>query len=392
MFSSNGFNQGFSYPHDPMNEGFTNPPVFSGFDPFLVLGVSKFYGVGDGKRPCNNKDVETAFHTLSRQYHPDKTSSLPEEEKKVVETKYKDICKAYDMIKDEASRTRVMLGFMQEPSIPEPPINEAPRGMFGNNSAHLSTSVYRNFQEKKPPIRKQVECTLEELFKGCYKHLEFEKKVYDPDQGQIVDQTHFLPVEIKPGWHDGYIIFFKNNNVDQKLIDMLGGDVDIECAIKQLPHPIFQQDGVHLSAIVEIEWWESLLGVQRTLKGVDAQDINITTSQPFWGNFTLTIPQQGMLYPERKNQDGTFTPQLNPNGTLKRGELKVELVVKSIHLTKEHVTWLREKFTQPSLTFPSFVLLPDQTLNFDPPKKDNPFLSKSQLFSFMQNNDTSETL
>lgn len=56
--------------------------------------------------------------------------------------------------------------------------------------------------EKLPPIEKFIECSLEELFKGCTKKVKVKRNVLTPKGKTSVDNTTFS-VDIKPGWRAG---------------------------------------------------------------------------------------------------------------------------------------------------------------------------------------------
>jgi len=64
-------------------------------DYYKILGVSK---------EANDNEIKKAYRKLALQYHPDKNSTLPEEEKAHAEKMFKDIGEAYGVLSDEKKK------------------------------------------------------------------------------------------------------------------------------------------------------------------------------------------------------------------------------------------------------------------------------------------------
>jgi len=61
------------------------------FDPYRILDVD---------RSATKEDIREAYRRLASQYHPDKVAHLGEEFRKLAEIKFKDVQRAYDMLRD----------------------------------------------------------------------------------------------------------------------------------------------------------------------------------------------------------------------------------------------------------------------------------------------------
>lgn len=61
-------------------------------DPYKILGLSK---------TASNDEIKKTYRRLCKQYHPDKTANLPENERAEAEKKIREIIAAYDKIKQE---------------------------------------------------------------------------------------------------------------------------------------------------------------------------------------------------------------------------------------------------------------------------------------------------
>ncbi|TDT70545.1 DnaJ-like protein [Hypnocyclicus thermotrophus] len=56
----------------------------------------KFYDILGIDKTASQDEIKKAYRNLARQYHPDKYANASEEEKKVAETKFKEINEAYE--------------------------------------------------------------------------------------------------------------------------------------------------------------------------------------------------------------------------------------------------------------------------------------------------------
>ena len=64
-------------------------------DYYKILGVPK---------TASDKDIKSAYRKLAMQYHPDKTQSLPEEEREKAQALFRDIAEAKDILSDDEKR------------------------------------------------------------------------------------------------------------------------------------------------------------------------------------------------------------------------------------------------------------------------------------------------
>ena len=62
------------------------------YDPYKILGLTK---------DASNDEIKKTYRRLCKQYHPDKTAGLPENERAEAEKKIREIIAAYDKIKQE---------------------------------------------------------------------------------------------------------------------------------------------------------------------------------------------------------------------------------------------------------------------------------------------------
>ncbi|EFA85645.1 DNAJ heat shock N-terminal domain-containing protein [Heterostelium album PN500] len=70
-------------------------------DYYKILGVSK---------EANESEIKKAYRKLALQYHPDKNSTLPEEDKLKAERLFKDVGEAYSVLSDPKKKQRYDLG------------------------------------------------------------------------------------------------------------------------------------------------------------------------------------------------------------------------------------------------------------------------------------------
>ena len=61
---------------------------------------------------------------------------------------------------------------------------------------------------KAPAIKRQFNCTLEDLFKGTVKKMKVTKSIMDAS-GKTMPVEKILTINVKPGWKDGTKITFE---------------------------------------------------------------------------------------------------------------------------------------------------------------------------------------
>ncbi|XP_050207650.1 uncharacterized protein LOC126657068 [Mercurialis annua] len=160
---------------------------------------------------------------------------------------------------------------------------------------------------KPPPVQKYLECSLDDLSRGCKKKIKVTRDVVT-NTGQIVEEEEILTIDIKPGWKKGTKITFQGMGNERPGTS----PADITFVIAEKRHPLFRREGDDLEIAVEIPLVKALTGC----------DISI----PLLGGETTTLMIDDIIYPGfEKIIKGQGMPKSKELG--KRGNLKVVFLV-----------------------------------------------------------------
>uniref|UniRef100_K3WPE3 J domain-containing protein n=1 Tax=Globisporangium ultimum (strain ATCC 200006 / CBS 805.95 / DAOM BR144) TaxID=431595 RepID=K3WPE3_GLOUD len=125
---------------------------------------------------------------------------------------------------------------------------------------------------KAQKLKRQLECTLDQLYTGCTKKLKITRKVFDQATQQMREEQKILEVNVRPGWKDGTKITFEGQG------DALPGRApqDIVFIIKEKPHDKFKRDGDNLIYRAKLSLKDALVGNGTlTIKSLDGHSINM---------------------------------------------------------------------------------------------------------------------
>jgi DnaJ-class molecular chaperone len=129
-----------------------------------------------------------------------------------------------------------------------------------------------------------VSCSLEQLFRGASKDLPIRRV----RRGWKEDVT--LHIDIAPGARAGTKYRFPQEG------DMRRGcePEEIVFVLSQLTHPRFVRDGDDLATTMGISLKESLCGVDRTVVGIDGNDVPVVDCRVLKPGTALVVAGQGM--------------------------------------------------------------------------------------------------
>ncbi|XP_021759713.1 uncharacterized protein LOC110724606 [Chenopodium quinoa] len=160
-----------------------------------------------------------------------------------------------------------------------------PMIMFSNSSGML----------KPPATEKQLECTLEELYHGCVKHIKVSRDVFSIT-GQIVQEEEVLTVNIKPGWKTGTRITFQGAVKEERQGEYPG---DIIFVVTEKHHPLFRRKDDDLELEIEIPMVDALTGCNLYIPLLGKDKMSMRIDEIIYPGYEKTFVGQGM--PNQKN-------------------------------------------------------------------------------------------
>jgi len=249
---------------------------------------------------ASEKDIKDAYKQLARIWHPDKNKSPNAEEK------FKEIGKAYTILSDPQLKMRYdQTGSVDENQMPNIDINEILRGMggFGGGGGFpgmgggfpgfpgmmggmppgMFGQVFVNGVPVGPGgpgmnphemnirrnlnLRMQVEFSLQDLFNGVTKKLDYQYK--NLENGQPISDV--LEITLAKGSYEGQELMIRNRG--NKYKDMRG---DINVRIKEIRHKDFLRPSNSPAELVynlKINLVQSICGFELVIKGIDNQKL-----------------------------------------------------------------------------------------------------------------------
>lgn len=262
--------------------------------------MSKYHDILGVPPTATEDEIRKAYRKMAMETHPDKGGD---------EEQFKKVLDAYE----------ILTGKKQEPR-PEPQQNPFGRNPFGNPFGRGG-----GFRMKARPLNLQIDLTVEEIFHGCVKKvnfytdrvcktcngsggLKFETCKSCGGRGAHVQNMHgmqtfmmcngcggtgqmkvencntcagvgvykeieTLDITIPKGMTEGAKLVITNAGND-----VVGADRgDVYLAIRVLPHPKYQLDGLHINQTEELSFIDMVFGKEVELKSLA-------------GTFKITIP------------------------------------------------------------------------------------------------------
>ncbi|OQR93183.1 hypothetical protein THRCLA_08506 [Thraustotheca clavata] len=230
-------------------------------DQYLLLKITfsmDYYELLGVSRGASDQEIKKAYRKLAMKWHPDKNKSNRDE----AQSKFHEISEAYDVLSDPEKRALFDQygydglrngvpnadGEMRDGySFNDRQADDIFNKFFGTNNPFsdfgfgdtlpFSSALKKKSPEKNPPIYRDVECTLEELYHGnMTKKISLLRPRF---QGvDLKDESKVFLIKIQRGWSNGTKITFANEGTESK--ELSTGDV-IFC-IKETSHPLFTRN------------------------------------------------------------------------------------------------------------------------------------------------------
>lgn len=257
-----------------------------GKDYYKVLGIP---------RTANEAEIKKAYRKMALKYHPDKNKSPNAEEK------FKEVSEAYDVLSDKSKKeiydkygeeglkagaggsggsssgpgsyTYTYHGnphetfkmFFGDENPFENFFNFSGPGGSSFRTSHFGPMGHESMETDDDPfgfgmsgghgmgygqgmprrktqdsaVVRDLQVSLEDIFKGCTKKLKITRKVLNSDGRSTRMEDKILTIDVKPGWKSGTKITFPKEG-DQAPNKV---PADIVFVIKDKPHPMFTRDG-----------------------------------------------------------------------------------------------------------------------------------------------------
>lgn len=213
---------------------------------------------------ATEQEIRKAYRKLAIKWHPDKNL----DNQKEAEEKFKNISMAYEVLSDKQKRSEYDNGgnrninnininpehiFKQffNMQMPGQMGGQMPgQNMFMFNGQRMS----QNFNITKK-IGYKLQCSLEELYTGCEKKIQIDKKI--------------INVSVKRGWKNGTKLLYENVTKENNV------NINLEVVIIEKNHNIYKRRGDNLLAIIPITLKEALIHGYKDIESLDKRILRI---------------------------------------------------------------------------------------------------------------------
>ena len=259
-----------------------------------------FYKILEVPHDATDKQIKRSYMKLSKKFHPDKNK-----DPKAADY-FTDINDAYQTLINPNKRR--IFDLYGEPGVhmfeaPSTENSEDPvLTLTKSDSADSSSKIVRN---RGDTVKITYPVDLEDFYTGRMVELNLTRTnmCRCPHTGYYCNKCHgkatqhenmIVKTYLEKGFEEGHVTTL------QYLGDVteMNGPGDIEVKYVSKRHPLYTRKGDDLLVTINITLREALLGFNKTIKGIDGNDLIIETDKPF--NNHIIIPERGLpkyMYP-----------------------------------------------------------------------------------------------
>ena len=269
--------------------------------------MKKYYEILGISKDASETEIKKAYRQLALKYHPDKSESGSDK-------KFKEITEAYSVLSDKSKREEydsdifnnnfssnrhssyTTNNFDADKIFNNVFGNDIPFNFFNNVNINRTRNFNINVNQSKNELVHDLNCSLQELYRGKTKRMKITKKVQLKDTREIKTVSEIVSIILKPHWKDGTKITFQGKG--DNLIGCKPQDVIF--IIREKYNPNFTRKGDNLEINLNLTFTESLCGFKKEIELIDGSNYLIDTNQCCIDNKIFVIEGKGM---PKKNGD-----------------------------------------------------------------------------------------
>lgn len=145
-------------------------------------------------------------------------------------------------------------------------------------------------RRKAPPIKRELFCTLEDLYNGCSKKMKVTRTIVDAATGREMQAEKILTVEVKKGWKAGTKLTFKEEGDERPGVV----PADLIFVIAEKEHSRFKREGNDLVHTANITLRDALTGGTVEVLTLDNRTLRIPIPDPVSPTSQKKVPGEGM--------------------------------------------------------------------------------------------------
>lgn len=187
-----------------------------------------------------------------------------------------------------------------------------PGGIGGGGAFHgmgggSAGGVQPKHNKQEPAIKRQLNCTLEELYTGTTKKIKITRQRLNADGKSTRSEEKILEIPIRPGWKKGTTVTFDKEG------DEAPGVVpqDIQFVVAEKEHARFTREGDNLIHVVRLPLADALCGSTLTLATLDGRTLSIPISEVVSPGYIKNIAYEGMPISKEQGKRGDLILRFN---------------------------------------------------------------------------------
>ena len=185
---------------------------------------------------ASSKEIKRAYKKLALKYHPDKMNGKSEEEIKEAEQIFKEAMEAYEILVDEDTRERYDKARDARKYGKNSPMNNPDFAeKFAKMRERARKERERKMNLKADRIELIIDVSMEDLYSGCVKEIQYERKGRGGEV-EVIKKN----VEIRKGWSPKIPVILEGEGHRSSEFQ----DGDIFCTLKETEHFQFRRSGV----------------------------------------------------------------------------------------------------------------------------------------------------
>jgi len=167
-----------------------------------------------------------------------------------------------------------------------------PFATFGfGETMPFATKLNKPGPKKADPVMHDLPCTLAELYNGCIKKFNITRKRYTPE-GELIDDSKQLTINIRPGWKKGTKITFPNEGDEMK--GVVTPDVVFVVQEKIEPESGYTREGNNLVYLYRIGLADALSDCSLQVPTLDQRLLSIACPEVVTPYYEKKVPGEGM--------------------------------------------------------------------------------------------------
>jgi DnaJ-class molecular chaperone len=279
-------------------------------DYYEVLGVP---------RNASEQEIKKAYRKLAMKFHPDKNKHNAAE----AQLKFHEVSEAYDVLSDPQKRAvfdqygydglkngvpddhgDLRDGYAFNERASEDLFHkffgtDNPFYDFGfGDTMPFASGLRKHGAEKAPAITQDVECSLEELFRGATKSVTVSRTRLQNDE--LTEETKTFQIKVKPGWKHGTKITFERDGSESRTHEV--GDVVFQ--IVQQTHAQYTRDGATLVYKAKLKLSEALGDYCVEVPTLDGRKLAISCNEVVHPTSEKRVRGEGMPIASRPTERG----------------------------------------------------------------------------------------